>query len=132
MKALEKRLNLLNIERQFRPQSSLISTVKQRQDQFRKSLIQVYQSAAIGYNGLWCMISGLWLPSDSVVAAHLLSRTQELVSKTIPLQSPDHINASHHCVCMMLSIKEKSRDCPCTRGQRNPRDQCKSEAIRTG
>lgn len=82
---LQKRFNLLSIERQYRPQSSSATTVKQKQNQFRKSLIQAYQTGAIGSSSLWCMITGLWLPSDRVVAGLLLSRTQELVSKTIPL-----------------------------------------------
>jgi hypothetical protein len=60
------------------------SITKQRQADFRLALIQAYQPATAtalpaSRQPLQCMITGLMLPPQIVMAAHLLSRTEALV-----------------------------------------------------
>lgn len=70
--AFLNQLNLLRLERRFRVAASSTSTVKQKRENFRQSLIEAYQCPGVTAlpkhaQSLRRMISGLQFPAEAVV-----------------------------------------------------------------
>ena len=79
--ALQRQINVLQLERDFELPATSHSTLENQQHEFKMELIRAYDTptATQMLSHLTCMVSGVQMPREEIKAAHLFAKAKHVV-----------------------------------------------------